>query len=319
MAVFVGVAAVAAGVATASAGSGVETPALRLAVNMTTIESAPIFLAAERAVDVPIQLSAGGIPQLVDHTADAATNSETQALLRSATAPNLRIVLTVAECYYRIVARRSAGIRSLADLRGKKVGTPASTSAHYFLVRMLATAKVAETDVTVLPMAVNAMGAAMRNHEVDAVSGWEPGAQDSIDALGRDAVVFQDRAVYRELFNLNTTTEVLNDPQRRAALVSAVRAIVMASKQVHAKPSTVWPLLSSKINVREPTIAATWRHFTFAGALPGDVLGVLTEEERWVAAVQRRSPRSRQDLQLLIDPTVLRDALSPAPSRAPGH
>ena len=314
VAMAVGVVSVAAvGLFAASAQSRAEKPTLRLAVNMTTIESAPVFLAADSAPDVSIQLRAGGIPMLVDGTADAATNSETQALLRSVAAPNLRIVLTVAECYYRIVARRSAGITRLADLRGQKVGTPASTSAHYYLAKMLATVKLAETDVTVVPMAVSDMGAAMKKGEVDAVSGWEPGAQDSVDALGRDAVILQDRSVYRELFNLNTTTDVLNDPPRRAALVSAVRAIVKASERVRARPSAVWPLVTSKINVGERTIATVWDHFTFSRALPNDLLNVLTEEERWVAAVQRRSPRGRQDLQSLVDATVLRDALAGSP------
>src|SRR5213593_2512504 len=59
---------------------------VRVAVNMTTIESAPVFVAAEQSA--AIRVSSGGIPQLIDRTADAATNAETQALLRSAAAPN---------------------------------------------------------------------------------------------------------------------------------------------------------------------------------------------------------------------------------------
>jgi NitT/TauT family transport system substrate-binding protein len=278
---------------------------LKLAVNMTTVESIPVFLAAEGR---PVTVSAGGIPQLLDGTADAATNFETQALLRSVAAPNLRIILTVAECYYRLVGRRSAGIQRVSDLRGKKIGTPANTSSHYYLALMLGREKLTEADVTVVPMAVNLMGAAMQKGEVDAVSGWEPGAQDAIDGLGRDAVVFQDRSVYRELFDLNTTTEVLNDPTKRRALVEVVRGMLTASEQVRARPSDGWPLLSSKIKMPVPTISAVWRHFRFAGGLPADLVDVLTEEERWVAGVQQRQPRGRQALAALVDSTVLRDA-----------
>ena len=281
---------------------------LRFAVNMTTVESIPVFLAAEARSGTRIVVTSGGIPQLVDGSADAATNSETQALLRSVASPNLRIVLTVAECYYRLVARRSAGIQKVSDLRGKRIGTPATTSAHYHLAKMLRTAKLAETDVTVVPMPVPEMAAAIKKGDVDAVSGWEPGAQHSVDALGNDAVVFQDRSVYRELFNLNTTTDVLNDPARRRALVDVVAGILRASEQVRSRPAAGWPLLASKINVTEQTIATVWRDFRFAGSLPGDLMDVLTEEEQWVAAIQRREPRGRQALQSLVDATVLRDA-----------
>jgi NitT/TauT family transport system substrate-binding protein len=283
-------------------------PPLRVAVNMTTVESAPVFLAARGTAGVEMALTGGGIPLLVDRTADAATNSETQILLRSVDNPELRIVMTVAECDYRIVARRSAGIRRLVDLRGKRVGTPANTSAEYYLSKMLRTVKLDEPDVTVVAMPVADMAAAMKRGDVDAVSGWEPGAQDSMAALGADAIVFQDRSVYRELFNLNTTAGVLSDPAKRRVLVDVVRAIAAASRDVRARPADVRPLLSSRINVPQATIATVWRHFRFPTSLPPDTLDVLIEEEPWVAARQKRSPRTRAQLQSLIDDSVLREA-----------
>jgi NitT/TauT family transport system substrate-binding protein len=282
---------------------------LRVAVNMTTVESAPVFLAAQRAGEAAMALTGGGIPLLVNRTADAATNSETQILLRSVENPDLRVVMTVAECEYRIVARRSAGIRRLADLRGRKVGTPANTSAEYHLAKMLRTVKLDEPDVTVVPMAVSDMAAGMKRGDVDAVSGWEPGSEDSIATLGADAVVFQDRPVYRELFNLNTTAAVLADPVKRAALVDVVRAIAVASRDVSARPADVRPLLSSRINVPQATIATVWRHFRFPTSLPRDLLDVLVEEEQWVAAGQKRASRSRAQLQTLVDDSVLREAM----------
>jgi len=283
-------------------------PPLRVAVNMTTVESAPVFLAAQGAAGRNMALTGGGIPLLVDRTADAATNSETQILLRSVDNPELRIVMTVAECEYRIVARRSAGIRRLVDLRGRKVGTPANTSAEYYLSKMLRTVKLDESDVTVVPMPVADMAAAMKRGDVDAVSGWEPGAQDSIAALGADAIVFQDPPVYRELFNLNTTAGVLSDPAKRRLLVGVVRAIAGASREVRARPADVRPLLSSRINVPQATIATVWHHFRFPASIPRDTLDVLVEEEQWVAGRQKRSPRTRAQLQSLIDDGVLREA-----------
>jgi NitT/TauT family transport system substrate-binding protein len=285
-------------------------PPIRLAVNMTTIESAPVFVAAERLGRAAIELSAGGIPELVSGAAELATNSETQALIRSVAHPDLRIVLTVAECYYRIVARQSAGIERVADLRRKKIGTPANTSAHYYLAKTLDAAKLSESDVVVVPMRQGEMAPAIGRGEVDAVSMWEPEAQYAIDALGADAIVLQDKAVYRELFNLNTTAGVLADPAKRSAVVDVVRAVVQASEQMRRRPIFAWPLLASRIGAGEPTISKTWTNFRFAGSLAGDLVDVLTEEERWVARGQNREPRMRPILQSLVDPSVLRDARS---------
>jgi NitT/TauT family transport system substrate-binding protein len=284
--------------------------AIRIAVNMATIESAPVFLAARDAADVRMELSSGGIPLLLGGSVDAATNSETQALLRSVDRPDLRIVMTVSECAYRIVARRDAGIAALADLRGKKIGTPANTSAHYYLVKALRQAGVAVSDVTVVAMAVPDMASAIAKGDVDAVSGWEPGAHDAIAALGPRGVTFQPPGLYRELFDLNTTTAVLNDPARRRALVSSVRAMIRASTQVRTQPASVWPLLSSRINVPQATISDAWTHFRFSAWLPEDIVDVLVEEEQWVAGVQKRTPRTRPQLAALVDNSVLRDARS---------
>jgi len=275
---------------------------------MATIESAPVFVAAQNATGVRMELRAGGIPVLLEGAVDAATNSETQALIRSVDRPDLRIVMTVAECAYRIVARRASGITTLADLRGKKIGTPANTSAHYYLIKALRRVGVAGSDVTVVPMTVPEMAAALEKGDVDAVSGWEPGAHDAIAALGDRGITFQPPGLYRELFDLNTTTAVLNDPVRRRSLVESVRAMIAASTKVRTEPATIWPLLSSRINVPPTTISDAWTHFRFNAWLPEDIVDVLVEEEQWVAEVQKRSPRTRAQLAGLVDDSVLREA-----------
>ena len=130
--------------------------------------------------------------QLLSGAADLATGSETQALLNSVTEPRLRIVLTLAECRYRIIARRSAGIRRVADLRGKKVAVTVNTSSQYFLHRLLLGAHVGDADVQLVGLEGQDMPAALENRTVDAVSIWEPHAENAFRAIGSDAVVFED-------------------------------------------------------------------------------------------------------------------------------
>src|SRR5579863_8788066 len=127
-------------------------PPLRLAGNMTTIELAPVLVAANGLYRGPVTVISGGIPNLMRGEVDAATNAETQLLRQTVDDPSLRIILTEAESFYRIVARRSAGIRSVKDLRGKKIAIAPNTSAHYYLVKSLARAGVEENAVTVVPV-----------------------------------------------------------------------------------------------------------------------------------------------------------------------
>ena len=106
------------------------TAQLKIYGNTTTIELAPVLLAAQDLYGDTTAVRNGGIPDLFDEdAADVATNAETQALRQSVDHPDLRTILTVSEGWYRIVARRSAGIARLADLRGKRITTAPNGAA----------------------------------------------------------------------------------------------------------------------------------------------------------------------------------------------
>src|SRR5258708_6172785 len=177
-----------AGILSASP-TGAAAEKLRVGINVTTIETLPIYLAAEGPLAGALELTGGALPLLTEGKVDTVTNAETQALLRSTANPDIRVILTVAEYSYRIIARRSAGIATAADLRGKKIATQLNSSAHFYIVKTVRDAGLSETDVTVVGMRPPEMSAALARHDVDAVSIWEPAAEKSVAALGADAVV----------------------------------------------------------------------------------------------------------------------------------
>jgi sulfonate transport system substrate-binding protein len=279
-----------------------------IAVNTATIEAAPVYVAEAGPGGASFRVINGGVRNLADGSARAATNSETQMLLASTTNPRIRMLLTVAEGHYRIIGRKSAGIRSLADLRGKRITTVPQTSAHYYLFRMLRSAGLQESDVTLVNVERTDMARAIARRDADAISMWEPEAQKALDALGRDASVFENVPLYREWFSLYTTTDVLNDATSRRELVELVRALLVATDTVRNRPQDAIPIVARKINQTEATVKRSWAHHRFPFVLPAEMLDVLTEEDRWVAALQQRAPRTRAELASFIDTTVLRDA-----------
>ena len=286
---------------------------LRIAVNPTTIESAPLFMAGQMLAG-DVELIAGKIPRLLDGSADAATNAETQALLFSLERADIRIILTVSECAYRIVAPRASGVRAPADLRGKRIGTLRHTSSHFYAVKTLRAAGLSEADAAIVHVPLEDMPAALKRSDIDALSIWEPVAEAAIEGLAGDAAVIEAPELFRERFNLNTTAAVLRDPSRRAALVSFVRTLIEAARRVRSQPSAAWPLLSRNINLAVPAIEKLWRQFRFPAALPSDLLPLLIEEEQWLAAGQHRRPRSDAALAALIDDSILREAQGSAAS-----
>ena len=292
----------------ASPRDGAAAEKLRVGVNLTTIETLPIYLAAEGRDD--IALTGGALPTLTEGKVDAVTNAETQAILRSTANPEIRVILTVAEYSYRIVARRSAGIRTAADLRGKKIATSLNSSAHFYIVKTLRGAGLSEKDVTVVGLPPPDMPAAIGRGDVDAVSIWEPAAERSVQVLGPDAVILQGPA-YRERFNLNTTAAAAADPNMRTALVDLLRSLIWTSQEVQARPEPAQKLIAAKLGLPAGIVSATWSLFRFPASIPDDLLDSMIEQEPWMAEKQARAARPRQTIATLIDASLLREAQAP--------
>lgn len=282
------------------------------------IELSPVVAAAQSFYPEPLVVGEGGITRITAGEIDLATNAETQLLRETVRNPDLRIIMTVTESFYRLVGRRSAGIETLADLKGKRVMLPRRTSANYFLVAMLETVGLTEDDVEIVPLpraddvkvSLDMMSDALLSGEADVISIWEPEPEDAIRKLGDDAIVFQDRSVYREVFNLHATATALADPEKRRSIVAFVRAVADATAALQEDPAKYWPQISSVIGYTEAQIADGWPEMEFPIEIIPDMLDVLEAEEVWVAKELDRMPRSRDELAKFIDRSVVEEALA---------
>jgi NitT/TauT family transport system substrate-binding protein len=301
------------------AGGGPVTP-LMVYGSTETLEIAPVLLAARDHYPQGAVVRKGGIGNLVGAApvaalggdggvADVATHAETQALRYSVTNPEIRIILVVTEGRYRIVARRSAGIASLADLKGKRVATLATTSAGFFLARMLEQAKLTFADITPVRISpIDGLAASLTRGEVDAVAIWEPHGGNAAQPLGADAIEFAGDGVYRELFNLNTTAANLVDPDKRRRIVAFVRAVMDATQAIHRDSGEAQALVAATSGFSADEVSRSWPTLHFPAALPSDLIDTLVAEEAWLAAQDRRTPRSREALARLIDASVYEEA-----------
>jgi len=288
------------------------------------IELSPVLIAANNFYPQKIDVPSGGVVSITSRAADLATNAETQLLRESVTNPDLRIIMTVSESFYRLVGRRSAGISKLADLKGKRVLVPRMTSAHYYLVAMLRSAGLKEEDVTLvtlpaLPPAQAGQAApapsrfrmaeALARGEADVIATFEPEPEVAVHLLGRDAIVLQDRKIYREAFNLNARAPDLADPEKRRAIVRFVRAVADATKALKKDPKPYLPHISSVLGFSIEQIGWGWPETEFPVHIIPDMLDVLETEELWVAKVSNRPARSRAELAKFIDRSVVEEAL----------
>ncbi|WVN42401.1 taurine ABC transporter substrate-binding protein [beta proteobacterium MWH-UniP1] len=73
-----------------------------------------------------------------------------------------------------LVARKASGVKSVADLKGKKIGVPFTSTTHFHTLVALEAAKLKATDVRILNMRPPEVAAAWERGDIDATFIWDP-------------------------------------------------------------------------------------------------------------------------------------------------
>ena len=73
-----------------------------------------------------------------------------------------------------LIVSKASGIKSLADLKGKRVAVPVGSTAHFSLMGALQHEGIAEGDVTIMSMPPDQIAAAWGQNAIDAAWIWQP-------------------------------------------------------------------------------------------------------------------------------------------------
>ncbi len=207
---------------------------------------------------------------------DIATAADVPTSAVLTRSPSLRIVGDGSRWQgSRIVARRSAGIDSVADLAGKSIGTPLGTSAAYFAANTLSHNKIEANLVQVAP---SAMVTAATQRDVDAVSIFQPYQAQVVAALGADAVELTGGTYNQHSLYLATQDAVT----RKADAVTAFfAALSEASEQLKALADPAVEAVSAATQLRPDLLRDVLPQFDFTLQLPPALPGKLEELGRW--------------------------------------
>ena len=102
-------------------------------------------------------------------------------------------VLDVAGDNEALVARNGTGINTIADLKGKRVGTPFASTAHYSLLAALSQNGLSANDVQLVDLQPQAILAAWDRGDIDAAYTWLP-TLDQLRKTGKDLITSRQLA-----------------------------------------------------------------------------------------------------------------------------
>ena len=292
---------------------------LEVAYNTAWIEGTPLAYTNKNTYKVEKSTTVnGGVATL--GTVDIAGNAETQGLKQYASHKNYRLIYVIVEVGYRLVANKAAGIKTLADLKGKKIGTISGSSAQVFTRTLLNSAGLSPSDYTEAsgnvcmraPCAANSFPGLLKAKQIDAFGVWETAVELGIEAVGEaNVVVFKNASIYREIYSLYAKEQSLKDPTERNKIVRYVKALNQTLDIFRNEPEKVYPTVSSGIGVDVPVLKNVWEDHRWGptSLTDGVLLDFLIKEDKYLAKADKRQAMSKADLEKFIDPSVYEDAL----------
>jgi NitT/TauT family transport system substrate-binding protein len=252
----------------------------------------------EQGLDVRPQLHPFGklaLQSLVEGKADVATAAETPIMFQIVAGQQLRVLATLVSSSTNnaVVGLRSAGIASVRDLKGKRVGYTLGTTSDYYLSSLLATQNLTRQDVPGLPLAPAEMLRALETDKVDAVSTWNYTLSAIANALGPRGIVLLDSRAYTETFNLVASDEFVR--HRPEVVERLLRAMIKAEDFVQQQPEQAQAIMAAASHVDLPLVQQVWPVFHFQVWLEPNLLNTLRDETRWAVSAGLAKPAAEPD------------------------
>lgn len=123
----------------------------------------------------------------------------------------------------KVLVRKSAGIATPTDLRGKKIATPVATTGHFYLYKFLTLNGIPASDVEIVFMNSKQMGRAIVKGEVDAICQHGMPIENAKKALKDDWLIFQEESIHRTPVSLIAPKKwLLEQPEQAKGILKGI-------------------------------------------------------------------------------------------------
>ncbi len=178
-----------------------------------------------------------------------------------------------------MIARKNKGIKTGADLKGKKIGANKGTTSHFFLAVFLIHNRLSMSEVEIIDIKMPDLPSALKNGVVDAISVWEPHTQKAKQLLGDHAIGLQSAEIMRENSNLATMKQF--DKEHPQILQKFLRALDQATTFIKDEEEKSQEIVAESLNLSRDTVKAAWDDFVFGISLDQSLLVGWDDMARW--------------------------------------
>lgn len=262
----------------------------------------------------PLTFTSGkaALESVLQGKAQLATVAETPIVLNILKGERLGIIAEIfsSDKNMGVVARRDRGIAVPGDLRGKTIGTPLGTNAHYFFHAFRTVEGIRDSEVTLAGMAPEATADALLSGRVDAVAVWNPFLLVLQQKLGEGGVSFSGEDVYTYTFNVTATRDfIAENPQR---IIALLRALLKAETFMRNEPAKTRQIVAEFTKWDRTLLDALWDKYHFRLSLDQALLVNMENQARWAMETGLAPPQSQLNF---LDVMYLKGLQAVAPER----
>jgi ABC-type nitrate/sulfonate/bicarbonate transport system substrate-binding protein len=231
-----------------------------------------------------VLLGKQALQAVLDNRADFAIVADTPFMLAVLKGARIAALATVYESRktMAILGRRDSGVHDVDTLEGKRIGTVFGTNAEFFLDTMLDVHGVDRDNMEVSNMPLDALPAAFRNRQIDALTVWDPDLARLEQEFGPKVVTIygEDLFVYR--FVLVARQDYI------ATHAAQVRRFLTALKQsndfIRENPDQARTLLGAEVNLAPDLLKHSFDPADYTLVLDQSLLLALSAQIRWAHA-----------------------------------
>ena len=233
--------------------------------------------------------------------ADLATCADTPFVMAVLHDEDLVVVSTLSTTSRdaRVFARRDAGIRTVKDLRGKRVGVTCGTTGEYHLDTLLLRHRLPYEGITRVELRPGEMLEALASKQVDAVSAFGITCLRLEEQFGDQVATFMADDIFSEAMLLVGRREwVAAHPSE---VVQVLRALKEAEGFIRDHPGEARQQLAARLGMALADLERTWADYDFRLRLDQRLVVLLAEEARWVISTGHVAQREVPDFSSHLD------------------
>ena len=179
-----------------------------------------------------------------------------------------------------VIWRTNSDIKTIQDLKGKRIGVTLKTISEFYLGRTLELNGMNIQQVTLVDTKAPESEKSILNGEVDAIATWEPWVTLINQRIGKEVSTRALQSGQYAYWNLVSTTDWTK--RHSNILRRLIKSLVQAEGYIGSHKDEAKAIVRKRMNFDAAYMEIIWPRYQFALSLDQSLITAMEDEARWM-------------------------------------